>query len=153
MCIKVLRVLYIWINCTLSQWICSEIHCRMPGMQLHLYTWQQSFCLQQHSVRIQTDWFSHHGLLWRCASQSREPVLFFCSWLLTHIHVCCLHQNTLFSQCTVMSRARKDEGLPQMSAYGKSAKSVCLYLNVWLQAAPGYIGLLFWNLICLESFH
>lgn len=52
-----------------------------------------------------------------------------------------------------MNGARNDKGLPQMLAYGKSAKSVCLYVNVWLQADPGYLGLLFWNLICLESFH
>lgn len=39
--------------------------------------------------------------------------------------------------------ALKDEGLLQMLAYGEGAKSVCLYFNVRLQAAPGYLRLLF----------
>ena len=133
--------------------ICSEMSCCIPGtkllslyMSVHLHTWQQRL------VSNNIQWESRQTdfpIMDSCGdalpkAASTEP---FCSSAAecSLIFMSAVSITTRYSHWTV-----KDEGLQHMLAYGETSKSVCLYSNVRLQAAPGYLRLLFWNLNCLE---
>lgn len=116
--------------------------------RVHLHTWQLSLVfsnIQWESRRTDFPIMDSCGVVLLKAASTR----LFCSAAdcsLTFMSAVSI--KTHYSQCAV-----KDERLPQMLAYGTNTKSVCLYSNVWLQAPARYPRLLFWNLICLESFH
>ena len=72
----------------------SAISCQEAGSELCVRVTSESR-LEQHSVRIQKVWISHHGLLWWFVPQSSDHRIVAADWSLTFMSAVST-RNTLF---------------------------------------------------------